>query len=141
MAKTLNNLNTGPTLRTHTFATRSSLHSEPLAPGVYCPVFQHVMELLGRRWTGVIIRELLNGPARFSDLRRAIPGLTDRLLADRLDELEHEHLVHRSIEDEVVTYRLTERGEDLRTSINAITLHASKWATDCQLADRPGRKA
>jgi DNA-binding HxlR family transcriptional regulator len=113
----------------------------PTGQGVYCPVFQHVMELLGRRWTGVIIRELLTGPARFSDLRRAIPGLTDRLLADRLDELEHEHLVHRSVVDEVVLYRLTERGEDLRMALVAITDHAAKWATDCQLAERPGRKA
>jgi DNA-binding HxlR family transcriptional regulator len=107
----------------------------------YCPVFQHVMELLGRRWTGVIIRELLNGPSRFSDLKRSIPGLTDRLLSDRLGELEQEHLVSRSVADEIVTYQLTERGEDLRGAIVAITEHAERWARDCQLATRPGRRA
>jgi DNA-binding HxlR family transcriptional regulator len=107
----------------------------------YCPVFQHVMELLGRRWTGVVIRELLTGPARFSDLKRSIPGLTDRLLSDRLDELEREHLVERHTVDEIVQYRLTTRGEDLRGAIDAISEHASRWAPECQLADRPGRRA
>ena len=107
----------------------------------YCPVFQHVMELLGRRWTGVILRELLNGPARFSDLRRAIPGLTDRLLADRLDELEREQLVNRSVANEVVLYELTERGADLRDAITAIVTHSAKWASICQMAAKPGRKS
>ena len=99
------------------------------------------MELLGRRWTGVILRELLNGPARFSDLKRAIPGLTDRLLADRLDELEREELVSRCVASEVVSYGLTERGADLREAITAITDHAAKWASTCQMATKPGRKA
>ena len=107
----------------------------------YCPVFQHVMELLGRRWTGVIIRELLNGASRFSDVKRAIPGLTDRLLADRLEELEHEGLVQKVPRDDSVFYELTERGEDLRSAILAIAMHAEDWASTCQLSPRPGRRS
>jgi DNA-binding HxlR family transcriptional regulator len=98
------------------------------------------MELLGRRWTGVILRELLNGRTRFSDLRRSIPGLTDRLLADRLDELENEELVERVIVNEIVFYELTDRGSDLRESITAIANHSAKWANTCHLAERPGRR-
>ncbi len=112
----------------------------PGRPDGYCPVFQHVIELLGRRWTGVIVRVLLLGPARFSDLRRAIPGLSDRLLVERLQELEHEHLVARALVDETPTYSLTERGEDLRATVDSITDHAGRWARACDLADRPGRR-
>jgi DNA-binding HxlR family transcriptional regulator len=106
----------------------------------YCPVFQHMMELLGRRWTGVILRTLLNGPSRFGDLRKAIPGLSDRLLAERLGELEFEGLVERRVDDEIVTYRLSDRGEDLRSALTEIAEHAERWANQSHLADRPGRR-
>ena len=107
----------------------------------YCPVFQHVIELLGRRWTGVIVRELLRGPARFTDLRRAIPGLSDRLLVERLQELEHEGIITRKVAEETPIYELTERGEDLRTTISSIGNHAGRWAPTCELAARPGRRS
>jgi DNA-binding HxlR family transcriptional regulator len=106
----------------------------------YCPVFQHMMELLGRRWTGVILRVLLNGPGRFGDLRKAIPGLSDRLLAERLSELEFEGLVERRVEAEVVSYHLTERGLDLRTVLTEVADHAERWASQAHLADKPGRR-
>jgi DNA-binding HxlR family transcriptional regulator len=132
----------------HVTAELNMIEASPPEGLAYCPVFQHVMELLGRRWTGVIIRELLNGPARFSDLKRSIPGLTDRLLSDRLDELEQEDLVIRCVVDEGANkghretrYRLTERGEDLRTAIDAVGEHAARWANTCHLAERPGRRA
>lgn len=107
----------------------------------YCPVFQHVIELLGRRWTGVIVRELLRGPARFTDLRRAIPGLSDRLLVERLQELEHERIIIRKVAEETPIYELTERGEDLRVTIASIGDHAGRWAPTCELAARPGRRS
>jgi DNA-binding HxlR family transcriptional regulator len=105
----------------------------------YCPYFQHVVEVLGRRWTGVILRRLLDGPARFSDLKRSIPGITDRLLSTRLGELELDQLVGRDA-DESIGYRLTERGEDLRDTLNAMGAHAEKWAQACHLAAMPGRR-
>ena len=105
----------------------------------YCPYFQHVIELLGRRWTGVILRVLLNGPKRFSDLRSQIPGLSDRLLVERLQELEHEQLIERTVSNETPYYSLSDRGEDLRSTIDAIASHAERWASACDLAERPGR--
>jgi DNA-binding HxlR family transcriptional regulator len=120
---------------------RSEVGTPETAPlDGYCPVFQHVMELLGRRWTGVILRVLLASPARFSDLRRAVPGLSDRLLAERLAELEFEGLVRRNVGDEAVSYELTEKGEDLRAALGAIASHGEKWACTAHLADRPGRR-
>jgi DNA-binding HxlR family transcriptional regulator len=107
----------------------------------YCPVFQHVMELLGRRWTGVILRALLNGEARFTDLKRAIPGLSDRLLSERLDELQNEGLLDRKLADDVAFYSLTERGEGLREPLTAIAQHAEQWSGDCHLAEKPGRRS
>jgi DNA-binding HxlR family transcriptional regulator len=106
----------------------------------YCPVFQQVMELLGRRWTGVILRELLNGPHRFSELKRAIPGLSDRLLSERLVELETGDILSRVVVDEHAIYQLTPRGEDLRGALNEIGKHAEKWANKTLIAERPGRR-
>ncbi len=60
----------------------------------YCPVFHRAVELIGRRWNGPIIGALLDGADRFGEIRSRIPGLTDRLLAQRLRELEREGVVH-----------------------------------------------
>ena len=122
-----------------TVPTPSTAHDDTSDTSGYCPFFQHVMELLGRRWTGVILRVLHDGPARFGDLRRAIPGLSDRLLVERLHELEHERLVVREVVDETPIYSLTPRGEDLRTTMVAVGEHAERWAQSCTMADRPGR--
>jgi DNA-binding HxlR family transcriptional regulator len=120
-------------------AAPTSTGHEPEGSG-YCPVFQQTMELLGRRWTGVILRCLLGGEQRFSELRRTIPGLSDRLLAERLDELEQFGLVQRCVADEQVTYHLTDRGEDLRSSLSEVASFASRWASATPMADRPGRR-
>jgi DNA-binding HxlR family transcriptional regulator len=119
-------------------ASDGSHEAESLA---YCPLFQHVMELLGRRWSGVILRELLNGTNRFSDLKRAVPGLTDRLLADRLHEFEVEGLLSKEYDAGVLLYTLTDRGLDLREIVGAVSDHAARWSSTCHLADRPGRRA
>jgi DNA-binding HxlR family transcriptional regulator len=55
------------------------------------------MEILGRRWTGAIVRALLAGPSRFSEIVAAIPGLSDRLLSERLKELEAERITTRTV--------------------------------------------
>ena len=54
----------------------------------FCPRFQYAIELIGRRWLGAIVRVLVTGPARFNESLAAIPGLSDRLLTERLRELE-----------------------------------------------------
>ncbi|MGO1049963.1 winged helix-turn-helix transcriptional regulator [Crossiella sp. CA198] len=82
----------------------------------YCPQFQDAMEVLGRRWTGAIVRAMLAGRTRFSELTETIPDLTDRLLSIRLKELESEGIVTRHVEPTRpvrIEYRLTDKGREL----------------------------
>ncbi|MEX2446272.1 MAG: helix-turn-helix domain-containing protein [Dehalococcoidia bacterium] len=100
---------------------------EPLSP--FCPRFHHAIELVGRRWTGTIIRAMFAGSIRFSDIAETVPGLSDRLLSERLKELEAEGLVTRLClhAPTRVEYRLTERGRALAPSIQAIAEWAETW--------------
>ena len=96
----------------------------------FCPRYHHAMELIGRRWTGAILRVLINGPHRFNELLRTVPGLSDRLLSERLGELEAEGLVVRQVLSGPpvrVEYSLSERGYDLEQVIRAIAVWAEKW--------------
>ena len=63
-----------------------------------CPHFHAAIELIGKRWTGAIVCALTEGPLRFGELAKAVPGLSDRLLSQRLRELEEEGLVEREVE-------------------------------------------
>ena len=89
----------------------------------FCPRFHHAVELIGRRWTGAIVRALCGGPLRFNELLSTIPGLSDRLLTERLRELEREHIVSRVVVPGPpvrVQYSLTERGIELEPIIRAL---------------------
>jgi DNA-binding HxlR family transcriptional regulator len=95
-----------------------------------CPHFHAAIELIGKRWTGAIISALTEGPLRFGDLARAVPGLSDRLLSQRLRELEVEGLVKREVESGTpvrVTYSLTEKGADLRPVFGELKQWARRW--------------
>lgn len=96
-----------------------------------CIYYERAMNLLGKRWTGLIIRELLlRGPSRFNELLAAVPGLSDPLLTQRLRELETEGLVERHVfptSPVRVEYRLTEAGRDLEGAIKELTLWAHRW--------------
>ncbi len=106
----------------------------------YCPYFQHVVELLGRRWTSSIVMHLTKGPARFTDIAGAIPGLSDRLLTERLHELETENLVQRVWKDTCTYYQFSDLGKELLPSIEALKEFAHKAAPTIVFADRPGRR-
>jgi DNA-binding HxlR family transcriptional regulator len=96
----------------------------------FCPTFQRAVELLGRRWNGAIARALLDGPLRFSELRRAIPEISDRALSARLKELEAERIVARRVETRTpvrVSYELTEKGEALERVVEQIEAWAHEW--------------
>jgi len=94
----------------------------------YCPVFHRAVELIGRRWNGPIIRALLDGAERFGEIRSRIPGLTDRLLAQRLRELEREGLVERAYATATVPhYTLTTKGHTLAPVIESIAQWAAAW--------------
>ena len=98
--------------------------------GSFCPRFLHAVELVGRRWTGSILRALLGGPARYHEIRSAIPDLSDRMLSERLRELEAEGIVTRAVIPESpvrVEYTLTEKGRSLETAILAIAAWAERW--------------
>jgi DNA-binding HxlR family transcriptional regulator len=95
-----------------------------------CPHFHAAIELIGKRWTGAILCALTEGPLRFAELARAVPGLSDRLLSQRLRELEGEGLVEREVEAGTpvrVTYSLTEKGSALRPAIQELQQWARHW--------------
>ncbi|HEV7399414.1 MAG TPA: helix-turn-helix domain-containing protein [Solirubrobacterales bacterium] len=95
-----------------------------------CPLFHAAIELIGKRWTGAIVCALTEGPLRFGELARAVPGLSDRLLSQRLRELEEEGLVEREVEAGTpvrVTYSLTEKGAELRPAISELKQWAKRW--------------
>ena len=95
-----------------------------------CPHFHAAIELIGKRWSGAIIWALSDGPMRFAELKRAVPGLSDRLLSQRLRELESSGLMDRTVEEGQpvkVTYELTEKGETLRPAIQALRQWACHW--------------
>lgn len=95
-----------------------------------CPRFHRAVELIGRRWTGAIIRVLLGGPRRFNELLAAIPGISDRLLTERLRELEHEELIVRRVEagsPVKVIYELTCSGAELKAPLDALGAWAERW--------------
>jgi len=96
----------------------------------FCPQFHEAVELIGRRWSGAIIRALLSGSTRFTDIASTVPGLSDRLLSERLRELEQEGLVRRTVYPEVpvrVEYTLTEKGRALRPTLEALSEWADEW--------------
>src|SRR5580698_1232250 len=95
-----------------------------------CPRFHRAIELVGSRWTGAILQLLMGGRARFSTLREAIPEISDRMLSERLRELEQEGLVARTVLPDPpirVEYALTEKGQELQASLAAVARWAERW--------------
>src|SRR5437763_12413411 len=89
-----------------------------------CARFHRASELIGRRWTGAIIFVMLRTRCRFATLRDAIPGITDRMLTERLQELEREGIVVRRVAEGRpvrVEYSLTRKGRGLGKAVRAIT--------------------
>ena len=100
------------------------------SPPELCARFHRASELIGRRWTGAIIFCLLKSKCRFATLRDAIPDITDRMLSDRLQELEQEGIVGRTVIPDMpvrVEYALTRKGRALGTAVDAIADWAHKW--------------
>ena len=96
----------------------------------FCPYYHRAVELVGRRWTGAVLRAMFAGISRFSDLTETIPGLSDRMLSERLKELEAEGLTVRLVIPETpvrIEYRLTEKGRALESVIEALSGWAEEW--------------
>jgi DNA-binding HxlR family transcriptional regulator len=93
-----------------------------------CPLYHDAVELIGRRWTGAILAVLLEtGPLRFRQIAQAVPDLSDRLLAERMRELEARGLVQRTELEVGVQYALTEMGRDLDTAVAELRGWAQRW--------------
>jgi DNA-binding HxlR family transcriptional regulator len=96
-----------------------------------CPRFEAAFEFLGKRWTGLIIRSLLSGPKRFSDIQAIIPNLSARMLTERFKELEEQGIISRTVYPEMpvrIEYELTEKGKDLEKAMDEIQKWAEKWS-------------
>ena len=101
-----------------------------------CPRYHLAVELIGRRWTGAIIQGLLAGRARYNELRATIPDISDRMLSERLRELEVAGIVVRTVIPEVpvrVEYELTAKGRALEDALAAIAKWSTRWVTDADL--------
>lgn len=99
-------------------------------PPELCARFHRASELIGRRWSGAILFVLLKARCRFAILRDAIPDITDRMLSERLQELEQEGVVERTVIPETpvrVEYSLTRKGKALAGAIDAIAEWAQEW--------------
>ena len=99
------------------------------SPGL-CARFHKAVELIGRRWSGAIIQILRQRPSRYAELRTAIPDITDRMLSERLRELEDEEIVARTVIPETpvrVEYSLTAKGRALAPALDAIGHWAERW--------------
>jgi DNA-binding HxlR family transcriptional regulator len=97
----------------------------------YCASYTRAVELIGRRWTGAILRSLLTGSTRFTEIQAAVPGLSDRLLAERLRELEAEGIVERVVTPSRpvrIEYKLTEKGASLGSVVRVLADWAEAWA-------------
>jgi DNA-binding HxlR family transcriptional regulator len=92
--------------------------------------FQRAIELIGKRWTGAVVKALMVKPARFNQLLAGIPGISDRVLTERLRELETQCLVERLVDPGPpvrVSYRLTQRGRALQPIFASVSDWADTW--------------
>lgn len=110
----------------------------------FCPLFHHAIEVIGRRWTGVVLRTMLRGATRFGDIAAGVPNLSDKMLAERLKELEAEGMVTRTVVPETpvrVEYQLTEKGRSLEGVLEALDTWADRWVPPCPEDARAGKRA
>jgi DNA-binding HxlR family transcriptional regulator len=96
-----------------------------------CPRLHEAVELVGRRWTGAILAVLLQGGAmRFSEIAQAVPDLSDRLLSERMKELEARGIVERRVSHGApvrVEYELTRMGRELAPALQELERWAHRW--------------
>jgi DNA-binding HxlR family transcriptional regulator len=96
-----------------------------------CPRLHEAVELVGKRWTGAIVYVLLQGGRlRFTQIAQAVPDLSDRLLSERMKELESRGIVVRHVSAETpvkVCYELTEKGRELAPALGELKTWADRW--------------
>jgi DNA-binding HxlR family transcriptional regulator len=98
-----------------------------------CPLYHEAVELVGRRWTGAILRVLMDGPMRFSEIAQSVPELSDRLLSERMKELESRGMVERTVISGPpirVQYELSRMGRELEPALSELQNWARRWLGD-----------
>jgi DNA-binding HxlR family transcriptional regulator len=101
---------------------------EALSP--FCPRYSRAVEIIGRRWTGAVLRALMAGRSHFGEIASTVPGLSDRLLSERLKELEDEGIVRRNVTNcrpVKIDYELTEMGLALLPVVQSLAQWAESW--------------
>ena len=95
-----------------------------------CALYHRAVELVGKRWSGAILLVLMDGSLRFSEVRQLVPEISDRLLSERLKELEGEGIVERRVFEEApvrVEYALTRKGRALEPTVRSLKSWAKDW--------------
>src|ERR1041385_3506089 len=95
-----------------------------------CLRYEHAIEIIAKRWTPLILRVLLPGPLRFSELADRLSAVSDRMLSERLKDLEREGIVERRVMPESpvrVEYSLTKKGQALGPVVQAIECWSGEW--------------
>ena len=95
-----------------------------------CPRFESAFAFLGKRWNGLIIQTLMTGPKRFKDISNLIPSMSDKMLSERMKDLESEGILMRHVYPETpvrIEYELTEKGKALRPVMEQISSWAEQW--------------
>src|SRR5215831_10951023 len=95
-----------------------------------CPRYQYAAEILSRRWTALILKVLVEKPKRFSELSEQLEVVSDRVISERLKELEGDGIVERRVYPEMpvrVEYSLTEKGRDLAPLLVEIEEWSHRW--------------
>jgi DNA-binding HxlR family transcriptional regulator len=104
---------------------------EPSSPRASCcPLFHEGVELVGKRWTGAILRVLMDGPLRFSEISQAVPEMSDRLLSERMKQLEAKGMIVRTVDPGPpvrVQYSLSPMGRELEPALSEIQRWARRW--------------
>jgi DNA-binding HxlR family transcriptional regulator len=109
---------------------RTPTTTDPELRAPCCGKYHRAVELIGKRWTGAILFVLMDGPLRFSEIKQLVPELSDRLLSERLKELEGEDIVARKVIDDTpvrVEYALTAKGQALQPVVGSLKSWAGDW--------------
>ena len=134
------------------YSMNSTETSDQILPGTsapaekmseFCPIYASLFDMLSRRWMGIILRVLISGPHRFSEILAAVPGLSDPLLTQRLRELEAKKIVERHVfptSPVRVEYQLTAAGRDLENALRTLSRWADKWMAVVDSPSEEGAK-